>query len=215
MKSKVTGTCVVVPVNVLKKSKARLTSVLTLSERVRLTTIMLENVLRALKDSWRVDKVAVVSSDRAALRIARRFGFDTVWQGQKRGLNKGIRIAIARLNRMAAAVLVIHADLPLLSSSEVNRFLREARGYQVAINPSRDGGGTNALLLNPPDAIPPMFGKHSFKRHLSAARKRGLRVKVIRIRAICFDVDEPRDLLLLRRRAPDIVSSLRSSGPET
>jgi len=217
LKLKATRTCVVVPVNVLKKSKARLSSVLTHSGRVRLTTVMLENVFWALKKSRRVESVVAVSSDRGVLRIARRFGFDTVWEGERRGLNKGIRLAIARLkDRMADAVLVIHADLPLLTSIDVDRFLSGARGYQVAINPSRDGSGTNALLLNPPDAIPPMFGRHSFKRHLAAARKMGLRVKVMRVRGICFDVDQPRDLVFLRRRAPEIVvSGLRSSRAKT
>lgn len=190
----------VVPVNVLRKSKARLSRILSGRDREQLTVTMLADVLSALRNVRRIRSVTVVSADKDVRKIALRFGANFLCEGKRRGLNKGVRLAIRNSERRgASAVLVIHADLPLLTSLEIHRFLVESRGYQMALTPSRDGRGTNALLLRPPQVIPPVFGKDSFRRHLWVASRRGISRKVLRLRGISFDMDEPRDLFTLMR----------------
>ena len=48
----------------------------------------------------------------------------------------------------------------------------------VTIVPDRHGTGTNALLLDPPDAIAPSFGPGSFERHRQAAEAAGAELLV-------------------------------------
>ena len=67
----------------------------------------------------------------------------------------------------------------------------------MAVVPSRDGGGTNALLLSPPHAMQPEFGEGSFVRHVAQAVALGLRFRVLRLPGIAADIDEPRDLDVL------------------
>ncbi len=193
----------VVPVNVLNKSKARLSSILTPTERRNLTVAMLKDVLAALTSSRRVRRVTVVSADKGAEPIARRYEATFLWEGRRRGLNKGVKLAIRNAERNGAqGVLVVHADLPLLRPHEIDTFVERSRSYPVAIVPSKDGRGTNALPVKPPQLLRPVVGKDSFRRHLSIIRKRKLRSKVLRFRGMSFDVDIPKDLIQLAERPP-------------
>ncbi len=190
----------IVPVNVIRKSKERLSPLLSPAERANLSILMLRNVLSALRCSKTIDSLAVVSADTSLRIIARKYQARFLWEGKRRGLNKGLRLAIARAKLDgASAVLIVHADLPLLTSSEIDAFFRASHDYQVAIAPSKDGEGTNALLLNSPFTIRPMFGKNSFMKHWSQAKKMNLRCKILRCPTISFDVDKPEDALSLAR----------------
>lgn len=210
----------IVPVNVLRKSKVRLSPILSARERAQLTVAMLADVLSTLRKVRRIRSVTVVSADKDTRKIAMRFGANFLWEGKRRGLNKGVRLAIRNAERKGApAVLVIHADLPLLTPREIQRFLVESRGYPIALTPSKDGRGTNALLLHPPEVIPPVFGKNSFRKHLSLAGQRGIPHKILRLRGISFDMDEPRDVLKLmdhpaRNETGRFLRTLRNHGPK-
>jgi len=190
----------IVPVNVLKLSKARLTPVLSPAERAQFSVAMLADTLEALRKVKRFDRVTVVSADYAVRKIARSHGASWLWEGRRRGLNKAVRLGIRESkHKGASATLIIHADLPLITPREILEFLDHATGYSVALTPSKDGTGTNALLLHPPEVIRPVFGNHSFQRHLALADRQGVSRRVIRTRGISFDVDEPKDFRQLMR----------------
>jgi 2-phospho-L-lactate guanylyltransferase len=163
---------------------------------------MLVDVLRALRKVRRIKGITVVSADFSVRRIARRMGVHFLWEGRRRGLNKGVRLALDdALHRNASAALILPADIPLITPHEINRFLNFSDGYSISLTPSKDGAGTNALLLRPPEIIRPAFGKNSFLRHQSIARRTGLRPRVVKLGAIALDVDEPSDLTLVKRRS--------------
>lgn len=190
----------IVPVNVLRKSKARLSPLLKPAEREQLTVAMLKDVLSALRKAKKVHSVTVVSADTSVRRICRRYGASFLWEGKTRGLNKGVKLAVSNSERRGAlSVLVIHSDLPLLKPLEIEIFLKRSQGYSVALTPSKDRDGTNALLMTPPHVIRPVFGRDSFRRHLRLARQRNVRSKVLRFKGIGFDVDTPCDLVHLMR----------------
>jgi len=81
----------------------------------------------------------------------------------------------------------------LVTPREILDFLSHASGYSVALTPSKDGAGTNALLMHPPGVIRPVFGRGSFQKHLALADQQGVSRRVIRTSGIGFDVDEPKD----------------------
>lgn len=70
----------------------------------------------------------------------------------------------------------------------------------VRLVPSPDGG-TNALVLIPPGAIPFRFGPNSAARHRAAATAAGVRVESIPLPSLAADIDQPRDLLIGGRTA--------------
>ena len=196
------GVYAVVPVNVLRASKARLAKHLDNSTRSRLSAAMLVDVLHTLQKVRRISRITVVSSDFAVRRITRPMGIHFLWEGKTRGLNKGVRLAMRDAKRRHfSAALIVPSDIPLAKPREIRRFLRFSDDYSVAITPSKDGRGTNALFLRPPAAIRPAFGKNSFRNHLTAAHRKGLSVRVVKSAGIALDMDEPRDLAALGRRS--------------
>ena len=191
----------IVPVNVLKLSKVRLTPLLSPSERAQLSVAMLKDTLEALRKAKRLDRLTVVSADYAVRKIARSYGASWLWEGSRRGLNKAIRMGIRESKRKgASAALIIHADIPLITPHDIVDFLDHAADYSVALAPSKEGTGTNALLMQPPGVIRPLFGRDSLQKHLALANRQRVSRRVIRTKGISFDVDEPKDLRRLMHR---------------
>jgi len=185
----------VVPVKGLSKSKSRLSSVLQPKERTELTMVMLQDVLSALTKSRMLDSVTVVSTDWRASRIARQFDVSFLQEGRTRGLNNAIRFVVRKRGLSESALLIVHADLPLLTPPEVCNFLKEANGYPIVIAPSKDETGTNAMLLRPARIMQSSFGKESYRRHILMMEQKRILFKVQKMRGFGFDIDEPNDLL--------------------
>jgi len=197
--------CAIVPANVLHLSKARLARHLDASSRSRLSTAMLMDVLCTLHKVRRIHRITVVSADFAVRGIARSMRVHFLWEGKRRGLNKGLRLAILDAKRRNfSAALILPSDIPLTRSREIGRLLRLSENYPVALTPSKDGRGTNALLLRPPGVITPVFGKNSFRRHLSLANREGLSARIVKSTGIAADVDNRSDVVILK------LSSLRN-----
>ena len=195
----------VVPVKRLSVSKRRLSGVLNPRERKVLTLAMLEDVLSALKSSV-VQNVVVVSTDPLVYQVAVKFGvsYSSVAGG---GLNAAVGEATEWcVKRGAGSVLLLPADIPMLSFKDVNSIV--ALGIEtssVVLSPSLNGG-TNALFQNPPNLIPACFGPKSFAKHVKEAHHKSLRVRFYCSVGIVADVDLAEDL----KRLLDIQNSTRS-----
>jgi 2-phospho-L-lactate guanylyltransferase len=64
----------------------------------------------------------------------------------------------------AGPLLIIHADLPLLTTDDLDALLTAAQDG-LAIAPDREGTGTNALAFASPRPLKLCFGPDSFARH--------------------------------------------------
>jgi 2-phospho-L-lactate guanylyltransferase len=161
---------------------------------------MLEDVLHALVRVPRVLGITVVSADRSVRKTAIRNGAYFLPEGKRRGLNNALRLALHDgQNRNATASLILPSDIPLATPHEITRLLRLSDGYPITITPSKDEHGTNALILRPPGVINPAFGVNSFERHLSIANRKRLRVRVVKLKGVALDLDDPFDLSRIRR----------------
>ena len=94
----------------------------------------------------------------------------------------------------ADALLVIPADLPLITPTDLRNLKKVASWAPgIVVAPSNDGG-TNALLLNPPSIIDFAFGIHSFQRHRDQAALAGVPSHVFESPNLATDIDHPYDL---------------------
>ncbi len=191
----------IVPVKPLKRGKSRLASALSEIERVELNRLLLERTLRTLIELKEVEEVLVVSRDSSVLAIARELGARTVQEDGAPTLNTALKRATVVAQIYASrGVLVIPADLPLLTSDDILTLLERATNPPViVIAPDRHQKGTNALLLSPADIIEYDFGQDSFKRHCERARKAGARLEIVDIPTLGLDLDLPEDLDLVRK----------------
>ncbi len=197
----------IVPVKHLSAAKRRLARVLTLRNRKLLTLAMLEDVLNAIRGSH-IKKAIVVGSDSKVRELAENACF-FYKEENGRGLNQAIAGAIDRcIEAGADAVLILPADIPLLSSGDINRIIAIAGNMELTavLSPSNDGG-TNALYMRPPDLIPVNYGPGSFKRHIHRSRTQGARLKVYFSPSVALDIDDKEDLQRLIRTLSTTKSS--------
>ncbi|MFN3231486.1 MAG: 2-phospho-L-lactate guanylyltransferase [Alphaproteobacteria bacterium] len=184
-----------VPVKKLAGAKKRLSDVLSEEERSALSHAMLEDVLGALTRANGLAGTAVVTADEEAVAVARRYGAATI-ADRASSLNEALTEASKVLATYAAqGVLIVHADLPLASSREVEAIIRHAGPAPSAtLVPARADGGSNAMLLMPPNAIELAYGEGSFAKHRTAAHAAGLDVRALDSAGLGLDVDRPDDL---------------------
>ena len=201
----------IVPVNVPNGSKRRLSNRLTVNQRASLTITMLINVLSALKRSSSVGSVTVVCADKKIQSLVEGCGATFLWEGRRRGLNPALNLAMKEVTS-DSAVLIIHADLPLLTSDDVDDLVRRTRNYSLSLVPSKDGTGTNAILMQSPSMIRLAFGKDSFRKHDMLAKKRKVAYRVLRIHGVAFDIDDEQDLDELMRHQVNGQTTRRLKG---
>jgi 2-phospho-L-lactate guanylyltransferase len=97
-------------------------------------------------------------------------------------------------------VLILPADLPLLTKDDLRSFLECLHAPPcVVISPDRHDNGTNAFLTAPGGLVAYDFGPGSFKRHCTAAVNAGAKLEVVRNERIMLDLDTPDDLKLFKQ----------------
>jgi 2-phospho-L-lactate guanylyltransferase len=181
---------VVVPIRSFALGKGRLADVLDDDARRALTRTMAERVIGAAG----VRPVVVVSSapdvvawcagrevacidDPGSLNGAAGAGRDWV-RGQ--GLSR---------------VVVMHADLPLAST--LDGIADDADAAIAVLVPDHHDDGTPVLAIPSAADFGFAYGPGSCARHVAEAERCGLTVRVVRDRALGFDVDDAADLAAL------------------
>ena len=184
----------IVPVKNLGGSKRRLSTVFTPHERELLTLAMLEDVLSTLKTSVAVDKILVVGENSQVQQTADKFGAAYLLTKEE-GLNPVIEEATTWcMKQGATSILVLPADIPLITSKDVNRIIElAAKDRAVVLSPSSNWG-TNALYESPPKLITPCFGPKSFIAHIREAYCRDVSVRLHFSESVATDIDSAEDL---------------------
>jgi 2-phospho-L-lactate guanylyltransferase len=101
------------------------------------------------------------------------------------------------LSHSVRGVLIVPADLPLLTVEDIHEVVKRAVDPPVVvITPDRHHQGTNALLISPPGLIQYEYGSGSFQRHCSQAQKTGARLEICERGSVALDIDFPEDLEL-------------------
>jgi len=189
---------ILVPIKDLRGAKQRLSSILSPEERTQLARAMAEDVFDALVPFASSPGVAVVSGDIWASQQAKRRGFTIVLDDAQAGETAAIEMGTSFcLNNGNDFSLVFPADIPLITSEEIQAVLEVIPPRGCVVVPAGDGRGTNGILRRPADLIPLRFGNDSLLPHLAAARATGQEPVIRELPGIALDVDRPDDLALL------------------
>jgi len=192
-------TVAIVPVKRFGGAKQRLGEALGGSARAALAGAMLRDVLAALREVNGLDRVIVVTAEPRAEQLAAELDAGVERDTQESGQSPAAEIGLRRAGELGhGRALLVPGDCPTLDPIEIDALLADHSGVGLVVVPDRHGEGTNALLLRPPDAVPPAFGPGSCARHVEAARRADVTVAVRRLRSLALDVDTPEDLEHLR-----------------
>ena len=201
-----------IPVKSLNAAKSRLAAHLTLHQRANLVLDMLHHVIQVLHESNLLEQISVVSPDHRVLAQAQTWGAHTLTE-ELPGHNAALHMAaLKHREEGTTALLTIAADLPLLHRNDIRSMIEKSLQHQVVLASSRDGTGTNAILVRPPLALPYLFGPNSFQRYQQAAKQHHLSYTTHHSLGLALDIDTIDDLDDLYEL--QVLSGERIASPE-
>lgn len=201
-----------IPVRDFATAKQRLRGVLDDATCAGLAAAMLDDVMTAVAAAGRIDERFLLGGDDAR-RVAARRGWQCL-PDPGGGLSAALHSAAAQLAaRGIGTLLVLPGDLPRVDAQCIDALLAGHRGGVTVCAAARDGG-TNALLLTPPDAIDFQFGDDSARKHLEAGMAAGLPTRRLTLTGCARDIDTADDLrkLCLLQPAGRTGAFLQASG---
>jgi 2-phospho-L-lactate/phosphoenolpyruvate guanylyltransferase len=182
----------IVPQKTLREAKSRLDSVLSPPARVELSLRLLAHVVTVLRAVPQVESLVIMTPDPEVCASAACWGVPAV-RDPAPDFNAALALTMAE-GGPARGVLVLAADLPFLEAADVVAMVRPASPGVLALAPSKDGGGTNALLIPPGVRFQPAYGSGSRAAHRALARARGLETVEVARPGLAFDLDIPADI---------------------
>lgn len=187
------GIISIVPFKGNTNCKSRLRSVLSNSERKQVALTMLERVLKTLAASTDIQGRLLVGGNQKSWEIAKDHSFH-VLPDHGPGLNHNLCRAINFARHLGyEQALILPADLPFINSLEVERLVDLGKQYDAVVVPSKEGTGTNALLITLDLNFSPAFGPNSFELHVNNFRRMGAFTREYRSSLLSIDLDDPED----------------------
>lgn len=176
-----------VPVKPFGVAKRRLAAVLDADERARLGRALAERTVEAVAAAGAFP--LILSADDQVTDWSRSIGAEVLLD-EGSSLDRAATAAVALIRGRQAAWGVLHADLPTLTSRDLEASLRLLADGGAVISPSSDGG--TSLVGSSLDAFVFRYGPGSFHRHLAALA--GGAPQVVVNRGLALDLDTPDDL---------------------
>ena len=198
LRSVLPRTIAVVPVKGLGQAKQRLGAALSANARRSLVLAMLRDVLATLGKVPAISSVLVVTPDEDVAGAADGHGAIAIAEPSGADLNAAIMHGLTEAAaRGAERALVVPADVPLATPTEIEAVLKAAPAGGGAVAPDARREGTNALLLPLPAAFQPAFGIGSFAQHRKRAAAAGIVLAVVEREGLAHDIDLVTDLARL------------------
>lgn len=189
----------IVPIKPLRRGKSRLSELLSEQERLKLNHQLFIHTIEVLQAVEAISDILVVSRDSDVLTESREMGVRTVTENGTPELNSALRRASLFSGTFSSeGILIVPADLPLLTPQDVVDFLRlRTQPPMIVIAPDRRQQGTNMLFTDPADLLTFSFGLDSFHKHCELAKSKDAQIAVYENENIALDLDIPEDYEIL------------------
>jgi len=205
-------TAAIIPVKTFSKAKARLG--LSSKQKEKICEIMLEEILQVLSISPQIDKIIVVTKDKKALEISKKFDTVPIIDNNESGVNDAVALTDEYLLKNGFETsIVFPQDIPYIKTQDIEFVLKFKSNSNFAIIvPSRRFDGTNALVRNPVNLMETHYDEDSYKIHMSTAKEKTKDVFMVFAKRIMLDVDNMEDLkfLLSQNEKPEVSKKIQS-----
>ncbi len=186
--------CVVIPMKDPDAAKTRLGDTLPAKTRAALTRTLFRQTLRVLKTLDQSLHVVVVTNSDAIAEICLPFRV-RVLDDPRGGLNEAVRAgADYAVHHHFYSVCILPGDLADPAPEDLSALFALPREINSAIIAPAHDGGTNALMVSPPDALSFAYGPDSCVAHQVNAEEAGLSCLVMPLPSLLYDVDRSSDL---------------------
>jgi len=204
-------TAAIIPVKTFSKAKTRLG--LSQEQKEKICEIMLEEILQTLSISPQIDEIIIISKDKKALDISKKFDIVQIIDENETGVNDAVALADDYLlvNNFETSI-VFPQDIPYIKTQDIDFVLKFKGSSNFAIIvPSRRFDGTNALIRNPVNLMKTHYDEDSYKIHMSTAKEKTRDVSMVFVKRIMLDVDNMEDLkfLLSQNEKPEFAKKIQ------
>ena len=209
------GLCALVPFKSVSLGKQRLALTLTAPLRERLVSAMLFDTLSALAQVPSIDQLILLTNESSIPALNSQFP-QLRWMIEHtdaNSLNSAVQFAADSLAEEFETLLVVHGDLPLLNTAELEQMIDQHNGLgatrRLSLVPDAVENGSNCLLCSPANLMPFHYGQQSYSKHLAQAAQLNnqyaankepcIAVQSIALPSASLDIDEMADLQLLQQ----------------
>tara|TARA_B100000945_G_C20400993_1_gene607308 strand:+ start:834 stop:1469 length:636 start_codon:yes stop_codon:yes gene_type:complete len=200
-----------IPLKDFSETKSRLSSVLDIKSRKKITLGMLKIVIDAAKKS-NADNIVLVGTDNSIKELGEIFEVDTLFPKGDH-LAHDMDIAASYIKELGDIPIYIPSDLPLLNENDINQVVQFSDyGQKVVLVPSSSDGGTNCIAFNLGSGFYCQLGENSFQKHLDECTQNSISYRTIEPRGMLFDLDTVDDFNRLKVNYPLIFDSLINSN---
>lgn len=197
--------CIVVPMKPPMLAKQRLSDALPADQREALALALFRHTLSFFRTHFSELDVLVVSEDDGILQLSHEFDCHRLKQTEPNGLNGALAQAAQWVSRKNyTGMFIVPSDIAFLAHNEVQMLLAEAEQHSVVMAVAKDGG-TNALLVSPPQALEFQFGEQSALAHQRECAKKNLTNKPLTLPCFALDIDRLCDLQQAKRHGSEAL----------
>ena len=203
-------TAAIIPVKTFSRAKTRLE--LDSEQKEKICEIMLEEVIHTLSISPLIDEIIIVTKDKNAINIGKKFNVVLIEDKDESGVNDAVALADKYLlDHKFGASIVFPQDIPFIKTQDIEFVLKfKSDSEFVIVVPSRRFDGTNALVRCPTNLIETHYDEDSYKIHMRTAKEKTKDTSLVFAKRIMWDVDSIDDLkfLLGQKDKPDLVKKI-------
>ena len=201
----------IIPVKTFSNAKTRLQ--ISPEKVEKLCKIMLEEILQVLSTSPKIDKIIIITKEKKATEIAKKFNAITIMDEKEESVNHAVSLADKYLleNNFNVSI-VFPQDIPNIKTQDIDFMLKHQLHPNFAIIiPSRKFDGTNALVRMPIDLMKTHYDNDSYRNHMKTAKEHTMNVAMVFVKRIMLDVDNQEDLELLLElnEKPNITEKIK------
>jgi len=199
----------VIPMKPLVNAKMRLLPMIDDITRQSVALAMFDHVCRVAVEVFNASDCKVLGGDTLVQQISQNYGIGFT-EDRGHDLNSSISLALMEAwDADVKGVLVIPADVPMLSANDLNDLLIASDDLTQPVGTmAMADGGTNAMFWPAGVNFPPSFGEHSFSRFKAFTAASGKPLVSVNAAGLVFDVDTVEDLYYAEANIPEFSEKL-------
>lgn len=183
----------VIPINKFSDSLSRLSPILDIDERVKLTKNLGRRLINILSEIDKIEKIIIFTPEIEWAKIFQEKNILVLEDTSNKSLREKMNHVADWAQEMGAnRFQYLSIDLPLASKEDIVEVMNAHDEGLTIVKASKDGG-TNTLICDLPRPINFQFGKDSFRKHLKDAKLNKLIINTPKIEGLSFDLDDQDD----------------------
>jgi len=179
----------VIPINSFSKTMTRLSMILDLNKRIKLTKMMADQMINYLTNIPEIEKIVLLTNESTWVKTYHNNKIIHREDKTSMDLKENINQTAEWLDQQGVKqMLYVSVDLPFALKDDLMELINQHTKGLTIVEAKKDGG-TNALIIDLSYSMKFQFGKNSFERHIRKAKSLGIQTTEVQIEGLSFDLD--------------------------